>query len=105
ELVEALQLAAQHVVEDEHVIVAGTLGRLRVVADHHGVRADLRLGKHHAESHVLFFLCRRFASCRAGCWSQRSRGPGSIFRKTRPPIGYHSGISVTAWPTTWRSRQ
>src|SRR5204862_466318 len=33
------------------------------------------------------------------------RGPGSIFRKTRPPIGYHSGASVTAWPTTWRSRQ
>ena len=56
ELVEALQLAAQHVVEDEQVIVAGTLGGLGVVADHRRVRADLRLGKHHAESHLVFFL-------------------------------------------------
>ena len=28
-----------------------------------------------------------------------------MFRKTRPPIGYHSGMSVTACPTTCRSRQ
>src|SRR4029453_11215906 len=54
ELIEALQLAAQHVVEDEQMIVARALGRLGVVADHHGVRADFRLGKHHAESHVVF---------------------------------------------------
>src|SRR4029453_14287573 len=33
------------------------------------------------------------------------RGPASIPRRTRPPIGYHSGASVTAWATTWRSRQ
>src|SRR5207253_9881066 len=42
ELVEALWLAAQHVVEDEQVVVAGTLGSLGVVADDRGVRADLR---------------------------------------------------------------
>ena len=53
ELVEALQLGAQHVVEDEQVMVAGALGRLGIVADHRGVGADLRLRKHHAESHVL----------------------------------------------------
>src|SRR5712664_480802 len=63
ELVEALRLAAQHVVEDEQVIVAGTLGSLGVVTDDRGVRADLRLGKHHAEFHVVFVLHRRFASC------------------------------------------
>src|SRR5437867_4606309 len=51
QLVEALQLGAEHVVEDEQVIVAGSLGCLRVVADHRGVRADLRLRKHYAESH------------------------------------------------------
>jgi hypothetical protein len=62
ELVEALQLAAQHVVEDEQVVVAGTLGSLGVVADDCGVRADLRLGKHHAEFHVVFILHRPFAS-------------------------------------------
>jgi hypothetical protein len=44
------------VVEDEQVIIAGTLGSLNVVADHRGVRADLRLGKHHAEFHVPFSL-------------------------------------------------
>ena len=54
ELVEALQLGAQHVVEDEQMIVARALRRLGVVADHHRVRADFRLGKHHAESHVVF---------------------------------------------------
>src|SRR6267143_2512018 len=63
ERVEALRLAAQHVVEDEQVVVTGTLGRLGVVADDRGVRADLRLGKYHAEFHVVFVLHRRFASC------------------------------------------
>jgi hypothetical protein len=41
----------------------------------------------------------------SGECSYRSRGPGSMLRRTLPPIGYHSGMSVTAWPTTWRSRQ
>jgi len=63
ELVEAVQLAAQHVVEDQQMIITGTLGSLGVVADHCGVRADLRLGKHHAEFHVVRFLHRRFALC------------------------------------------
>ena len=40
-----------------------------------------------------------------GAVARRSRGPGSIFMRARPPIGYHSGAIVTAWPTTWRSRQ
>jgi len=61
QLVEALQCGAEHVVEHEQVIVAGSFGRLRVVADHRGVRADLRLGKHHAESHG-----RALSSSRAG---------------------------------------
>ena len=33
--------------------VAGALGGLGIVADHRGVRADLRLRKHHAELHVV----------------------------------------------------
>ena len=56
ELVEALQLAAQHVIEDEQVIIACALGGLGVIADHRRVRADLRLGKHHAEFHLVFLL-------------------------------------------------
>src|SRR5262249_56357550 len=43
ELVEALELAAQHVVEDEQVPVPGVFGSLGVVANHCWVRADLRL--------------------------------------------------------------
>ena len=50
ERVEALEGAAQHMVEDEQMIVARALGRLGVVADHHRVRADFRLGKHHSAS-------------------------------------------------------
>src|SRR5262245_15834203 len=61
QLLEAFQRGAEHVVEHEEVIVAGSFGRLRVVADHRGVRADLRLGKHHAESHG-----RALSSSRAG---------------------------------------
>src|SRR5262249_58598106 len=37
ELVEALELAAQHVVEDEQMIVAGALGGLCIVPDHGGI--------------------------------------------------------------------
>src|SRR5882762_9435879 len=62
ELVEALELATEHVVEDEQVIVAGTLRGLGVVADHRRVRADLRLGKYHAESHIVSFLRAHLSS-------------------------------------------
>jgi hypothetical protein len=37
ELVEALQLGAEHVVEHEQMMVAGTLGSLGIVADHRRV--------------------------------------------------------------------
>src|SRR5262249_10164911 len=57
EVVEALQLGAEHVIEHQQMMVAGALGRLRVVANNRGVRADLSLGKHHAESHLV--LLRR----------------------------------------------
>src|SRR5437879_1162259 len=56
ELVEAFQRTAEHVVEDEQVVVASGLNSLGIVADDRGVRADLRLGKHHAEFHVVFVL-------------------------------------------------
>src|SRR6266446_4166890 len=51
----------QHVVQDEQMIVARTLGRLRIVPDHGGIRADLRLRKHHSELHVDALLDRGMA--------------------------------------------
>src|SRR5438552_18274770 len=53
--------AAQHVVEDEQMIVARTLGGLRIVPDHGGIRADLRLRKQHSELHVDALLDRGMA--------------------------------------------
>src|SRR5712664_3186263 len=53
--------AAQHVVEDEQMIVARALGGLRIVPDHGGIRADLRLRKHYSELHVDALLDRGMA--------------------------------------------
>ena len=53
ELVEALERRAEDVIEHEQVIVAGVLGGLRVVLDHRGIRADLRLREYDAESHSV----------------------------------------------------
>jgi len=58
ERVEALERRAQHVVEREQMIIARALGGLRIVSDHGGVRADLRLRKHHSELHVDALLDR-----------------------------------------------
>src|SRR5262249_25991124 len=61
-LLEALELGAEHVVEHEQMVIAGALGGLRVLSNHRGVRADLRLGKHHAEPHDRPPLDRKLAS-------------------------------------------
>ena len=58
ERVEALQRAAQHVVEHEQMIVARALGGLRIVPDDGGIGADLRLWKHHSKLHVDALLVR-----------------------------------------------
>src|SRR5206468_13089217 len=74
ERIEALECAAQHMVEDEQMIVARALGGLRIVPDHGGIRADLRLRKHYSELHVDALLDRGMA--------HRST---SLFRTLAPP--------------------
>src|SRR5262245_2360589 len=97
ELVESLELAAQHVVEDEQMMVAGALGGLRIVADHGGIRSALRLRKYHSELHAEVLLDRGMA--------HRSTGLSSITCRRRDAVAVTlwlvSYSKIAAWTAFW----